>query len=1295
MEEDKVEQENEAFQESQYLTFLKSLDNENLISHINHISQTQELRHNSFQGVSTPKKITSQVSNASSDPFNDGLDDQIINLLGGPLPPELDAKNSVDVIGGIENGEDNVDCCNSSNSGNSGNSGNNNNEDEVAMVVLEHSPLLHQTGAIFHALPAEESDASESDKDEASIGALHEFNDYGTYLDSKLKKQQRQDEAYIAWDQQRRRQQKLDLQPKQMFKGCTIFVNGHTKPSINEIHRLVILHGGKFLSYMANKSVATHIICDRLTPRKNVMFKNYKVVKAQWIVDCVEAGELLDWQRYRLIMDVAYDQKRLNFPQRRERTISEEESEYEDVFQNGDNVARDIDQDNNEQVHKKNKTENRECMENYGRDNGSKDDLNDNLNDDLNDYGEENQVLSILAEEPDILERQQMLELQRSILSNSTYEDNLDDDEEIVDLAITNDNGEPPSEGKGVHRIKGKYVLDARHPDFLRGFFANSRLHHLSMWKADLRLKFLRRIVKEHLHKPKPQDRFAASSINNLVQNNNDNKGKRVIMHIDFDCFFATASCLKHPNLDIDRDPIAVGHGGKTSDVASCNYVARKYGVRNGMWFRLAQALCPNLTLLDYEFEIYEKCSSEFYNYLVTSDYFDTIFPVSIDEVLVDASSYCFKSEKPIEEAVTELCSLIRKHVFQLTKCSVSIGASFNVLLAKLAIKRAKPNGQFFLHNDIEKELFEVPIKDLPGFGKGILEKLEPEINKTNPKILDIINLPRSRLILLVGEKTGTKLHEYARGIDNTSIEVDTSNPEAVLGRKSISVDVNFGIRFDTVEELDEFFMRLARELYERMVNLGLCGSILTLKLAKRAPGADVVTAKFLGLGQVEFVNKSSRLGVATNDWGVIGNEIKVLYRMINIPVKDLRGISVSMTKLKDVDSMKSSKQMTLPFGRAATNRNKVSYENGSPFKNTCISKTESKLKVRAPIEAPSFNNLITRPRVGERLVFSREDIARRRKRPKTTSSDPLNNADDIDWDVFNSLPIDIRRELECELKRRGMLPEQRSPPKGKSYLQQVFLTQVGGKPKYVRVIESPTKTTKKKRKTSASPSPSPGPGPGPGLGLGLGLGQVLGPSPAKSKQNVVYEESQSYDTMIVNELPSSIRADVLKDMEYKKKIRNFDLVPMREKMNRKMEEAKVDVDLVTLEWLDKQPKLNEMPLFLNENVTPRQMKTRLCQWVDTSLSQEGPHEEDVAYFIAYIAQMIEVGQINRAIVVVETIRDHLQYHISMLNCGVPSNNNSLQTTLNAIEDWRVQLNTKIYSALKQNCKNRNISIEF
>ncbi|CAI5759128.1 unnamed protein product [Candida verbasci] len=1090
-------------QDSLYSEYLKSLDDSNLINHIHSLRQKQE----EVQGESTPKLDSTILSSTtSSDPFNDGLDEQLISITK-------------------------------------------------------------------HESDTESDFSKESPKDEETVGRMHSFDDYKTYFEAKILKQQKKDEEYIKWDQKRREKQGLNdgKKPAQIFQGCSMFVNGHTNPSINQLHRMIILHGGKFVNFLVNKSVATHIICDRLTPKKSIEFKNYKIAKAQWVVDCVEKQELLDWKDYRLISEVAYDQTRLDFKKANE----EEEEEKEEVSE-------------------------------------------------VEDEGES------------FLEKSQKREQEQ--------------EGEVLEESLPVFNEPPPNSGKGVHQVNNKYILDARHPDFLPSFFANSRLHHLSVWKADLRLKFLRKIIKENLHKSSSQIQHQHKQ-----QQLKSELPNKYIMHIDFDCFFATASCLKYPNLNINKDPIAVAHGGKSSDVASCNYIARSYGIRNGMWLKNAKQLCPNLVILDYEFENYEKFSNEFYNYLISDKlYFDTIFPVSIDECLIDITSYI---ETNGVEKIKELAEMIRSHVFKLTKCTVSIGVSSNVLLAKLALKKAKPDGFYYLHQNIKQFLQDVPIKNLPGFGRGIIEKLQ--IENTNPKVSDIRKFSQHKLIRMLGHRTGMKLFEFSKGIDHSSIETDLNNPEAMLGRKSISVDVNFGIRFDSVDELDDFLIRLSKELYNRLINAGICGSQLTLRLAKRAPNASYETAKFLGLGDCEFVNKTSRLGVETNDWGIIGNEIKTLYRMLNIPPKELRGISITMTKLKDAEQVTKNRQMKLPFGKIKKiepPRDINQYKKTtSPEKPPSEFETPQTSPTKLPraISPMKVTPSKVQSRVDNKLVFSKTQIENRKK--QKSSDDDINS---IDWEVFQSLPEDIKKELEGELIRRGLIPAPAKPIKQnqKVYLQQLIPTQINKPPKYVRIIESPKKSPKKSKSS---------------------------PVKLKKENGPEYEDSQSYDTSIINELPSSIKETVLKEIEYKKKIKNMDVKSMKEKLTKKIEERKINI-VVNEDWIDNQQKVNNLN-FLGNDVLLSDMIGQLQNWIKNSLDQQGPHIDDVNYFVNFLSTLLENDDLNKVIILIKEIKTNLSYFESL---------GTDEFIKDGILDWYNQLNSQILPVVNHYCQSRNIIYE-
>ncbi len=64
--------------------------------------------------------------------------------------------------------------------------------------------------------------------------------------------------------------------------------------------------------------------------------------------------------------------------------------------------------------------------------------------------------------------------------------------------------------------------------------------------------------------------------------------GMRKIIHIDMDCFFAAVEMRDNPALR--EVPLAIGGSSERRGVIStCNYVARRFGVRSAMPSALAK----------------------------------------------------------------------------------------------------------------------------------------------------------------------------------------------------------------------------------------------------------------------------------------------------------------------------------------------------------------------------------------------------------------------------------------------------------------------------------------------------------------------------------------------------------------------------------------------------------------------------------------------------------------------------------------------------------------------------------
>lgn len=765
-----------------------------------------------------------------------------------------------------------------------------------------------------------------------------EFGDYATYFHNKQLKQQQQDEDFVCFAQKAQNK----VYPP-IFKGCVIYVNGKTSPDIAQLHKMIILHGGKFLAYLGAKGNATHIIAEVLTPRKRIEFRNYKVVRPAWILESIEAGKILPWSNYMLINN-DYGQKRLNF------------------WAAGGKKAL--------KIQSKQDVDGKDDIDNTTRANA------------------EDELEFQISQIPEYTDPEQVSE------NNGQQED------EMVEKDV-----------KHSHKYG---QLTAKDPNFLENFFAKSRLHHLSTWKTDLRTKFLQKaiqVLKKRRNKP------------DLLPQN----APKVVIHVDFDCFFATVSALKHnPPIDIHKYPLCVTHGSSGSDIASCNYIARAQGCRNGMWLGKAKKLCPDLMCLEYNFDAYEHISQLFYDAILEYGV-DSILPVSVDEALLDVSSLCLKRDPE------ELMKDIRSKVFDRTGCSVSCGCGPNVLLAKLCLRKAKPDGQFRVNPaHIQVFMDQVKFQDLPGMGYKITEKLERGLGKENITVRQLKEVAKDKLTAMFGVKTGTTIYEYARGIDRTSIDI-LSDPSKFT-RKSLSININWGVRFDESVEVEQFLERLSKVMNERLEEAGIVGGSIGLKLALRHPKAPVDPAKFLGMGRCFFVSKASAFGTKTRNAGLISGELKYLWRILGAEPGELRGVAITMSKLSSDDEQpKQTSQMKLAWQSnariarigeknvAESSKRKQHSAELTPIRkklrNTDLSSGEIASNVASSATKVKTNE-------DEPLIVKQLRLSPKKKDRKNVVSEyqPVQiSRDEINWNVFGELPMSIQQEIKQELRRRDL----------------------------------------------------------------------------------------------------------------------------------------------------------------------------------------------------------------------------------------------------------------------------------
>ncbi|KAK8114460.1 DNA repair protein REV1 [Apiospora kogelbergensis] len=829
----------------------------------------------------------------------------------------------------------------------------------------------------------------------------------------------------------------------QIFKGVVAHVNGYTQPPLHILHRELVQHGAGFLQYLDSKTMATHIIASHLPPKKMVEFSKYRIVKPAWVMDSIHAGKLLPWSDYRVIEETPR-QKRLKFDgsnlasQSNTQTSPSagyrEESSKSHYTSHLKGFAKSVDRG-----HAQDSSPPQANMSTPSKypaisiDNASPMPTKQGSTKTESDVPQ--------STDPST---------QGDEISLVQHPDAQQDAKMSTDTAAATGEAEkaPPETSKEMTSEEHNALLlqDPRmrksstaNPDFIKQYYSESRLHHLSTWKAELKSR-MQKLAAEKGPQPKPMKRVPGV--------------RRYIMHVDFDSFFCAVSLKSAPHLV--NKPTVVAHGaGNGSEIASCNYPARKFGVKNGMWMKRARELCPELNVLPYDFPAYEEASRLFYESILEVG--GVVQSVSIDEALIDVTLAILKaigssggrvdegSMWREHEKADQIASGLRSQIKERTGCSVSVGIGGNILLAKVALRKAKPAGQFQIKpDDVLAILGELKVDDLPGVAYSLTGKLE-EIGVKY--VNDIRQLSKEKLIGTLGPKTGEKLWDYARGIDRVEV-----GDQPI--RKSVSAEVNWGIRFINQGEAEEFVFNLCKELERRLLNEQVKGKQLTIKIMRRAADAPLDPPKNLGHGKCDTFNKSTVFGVATNDAQVLGKEAVSMLRSFKFNAGDLRGLGVQLTKLEALKASVarpdgSQKQLNFGNFKASTTSTKVA---GDPIQDAGSPEKSKPTPGRSGSNDPIIDGPLTPRKPKGNAVHPAFTLAKFNEKDDKART-PLNIGGtqfviptNPDPAVLAELPNDIRSRLLAQASRSSESREP-SPALGRSRSQSPALSGEDGIP--------------------------------------------------------------------------------------------------------------------------------------------------------------------------------------------------------------------------------------------------------
>lgn len=248
----------------------------------------------------------------------------------------------------------------------------------------------------------------------------------------------------------------------------------------------------------------------------------------------------------------------------------------------------------------------------------------------------------------------------------------------------------------------------------------------------------------------------------------------RKIIHCDADCFFAAIEMRDDPALR--NRPMAVGGSSDRRGVIStCNYEARRYGVRSAMASAYAKRLCPDLLIVPHRMDAYREASLAMRH--IFYDFSERVEPLSLDEAYLDVtdSEHCRGSATRIAEA-------IRERVRDTLGITISAGVAPNKFLAKVASDWRKPDGLFVVTPEQVQDFVRgLPVERVPGVGRATARRLS-QLGVTSCGDLQRYD------VFELSERFGAfgvRLHHLSHGRDERSVTISRR-------RKSLSVEHTF-----------------------------------------------------------------------------------------------------------------------------------------------------------------------------------------------------------------------------------------------------------------------------------------------------------------------------------------------------------------------------------------------------------------------------------------------------------------------------------------------------------------------
>lgn len=349
---------------------------------------------------------------------------------------------------------------------------------------------------------------------------------------------------------------------------------------------------------------------------------------------------------------------------------------------------------------------------------------------------------------------------------------------------------------------------------------------------------------------------------------------ERVIFHVDANsAFLSWTAAYKVKVLGEEADirlvpsVVAGDKASRHSIILAKSTPAKKYGIQTGEPLFQALEKCPDLVIVQPDYELYVEASRHFVAML--RQYSPAVEQYSIDEAWVDMTG-----TEGLWGSPRLAAERMRRQIWEELGFTVNVGISSNKLLAKMAGDFEKPNKVHTLFpEEIENKFWPLPVRDLFLVGAATERKLKMLGIYT---IGDLAHADVKVLKKRLG-KHGETIWHFANGRNADMVTPEPAENKGYGNSVTTAKDVT------TFDEGHQVLLSLCETVASRMRRDGKSGGCLTIHLR---------TNEFK-----HFSHQSQLLG-ATNITGEIYREACQVFDEAWDGVTPLRQLGVQMTKL-------------------------------------------------------------------------------------------------------------------------------------------------------------------------------------------------------------------------------------------------------------------------------------------------------------------------------------------------------------------------------------------------------------